>query len=299
MTTQGRPSSRLHFQKLLDGTPHPILSYGVRILLILAGDLLGAVSVNNFYVPAHILTGGITGIAQLINHYSGLPIGTLYFVFNIPLFVLGYRYLGKRFVALTGIGIVGFAVFTDFIHLDLPAIHDPLLVCLYGGVLGGISSGLVIRAGGSVGGTDILSLVVNRVTGKSVGGASFAMNAVIVLLSMSVFGIQAGMYTLVAMFAGSRVMNALMHFQQRKTALIVSSMAADISKVIGARLGRGSTLLNASGTYTNSSMQVLICTLTQLELTEMKSLALDLDPQVFITVLDTTEVVGRFRHVSI
>ena len=150
-----------------------------------------------------------------------------------------------------------------------------------------------------MGGTDILSLVLNRSTGKSLASLSFAMNVVVLLLSMTVFGIPAGMYTLVSMFATSRVINALMHFQQRKTALIVSAYCTEISAEIGLRLGRGSTLLNASGTYTKSSVGVLMCALTHLEVADLKLLASEIDPQVFITVLDTTEVVGRFRHISV
>ncbi|MCF8566197.1 YitT family protein [Alicyclobacillus tolerans] len=281
-------------------TNHGWVSYGFRILVVLLGDFIGAVALNNFLVPAHILAGGITGIAQLLHHiWVVLPIGTLYFVFNIPLFLVGYRFLGKRFVLLTGVGIVGFSAFTDLIHIRFIPVHDPLLISLYGGVLSGISSGIVIRVGGSMGGTDILGLVFNRLFNKNFAAMSFAINVAIVLVSMTVFGVAAGMYTLVSMFAASRVVNALMHYQQRKTALIVSTHCNEISQLIGERLGRGSTLLNASGTYTNSSVGVLMCALTHLEVTELKLLATSIDKNVFITVLDTTEVVGRFRHLSV
>lgn len=290
----------LRLNQLVQVERHPVLSYAFRIAVVIAGGLIGAISVNNFLVPAHILAGGITGITQILHHeFLFLPIGTLYFLFNIPLFVLGWRHLGRRFIFLTGVGIASFSLFTDTVHLQFTPVHDPLLISLYGGVLGGISSGIVIRVGGSMGGTDILSLVLNRLTGKSLASISFAMNVVVLLLSMMVFGIPAGMYTLVSMFATSRVINALMHYQQRKTALIVSTKCTEISKEIGLRLGRGSTLLNASGTYTNASVGVLMCALTHLEVTELKIMAKQIDPKVFITVLDTTEVVGQFRHLSV
>jgi uncharacterized membrane-anchored protein YitT (DUF2179 family) len=283
-------------------TPHryPRLTYGIRILVLLIGCFLGAVSVNSFLVPAHILAGGVTGVAQIIHHYTNWPIGSLYFIFNVPLFILGYKYLGKQFVILTAIGIVAFSFFTDWVHIqfDLP-LNDPLLVGLYGGVLAGLSSGLIIRVGGSAGGTDILSLVIHRISGKSVGSLSFFFNAVIVVCSMGVFGVPAGMYTLVSMFATSRVINALMHYQNRKTALIVSAKAQEISKAIAQQIHRGSTLLNASGTYTNSSVGVLMCALTHFELAELKWICTSVDPNVFITVLDTTEVVGRFRNLPV
>lgn len=279
---------------------HPIIDFIWRMILVLIGDFLGAISINNFLVPAQILSGGVTGIAQILHHYYDfLPIGTMYFIFNIPLFILGYKYLGKRFVALTGIGIAGFSAFTDLIHLhfSVPS-NDLLMMSLYGGVLGGISSGLAIRAGGSMGGTDILSVVLYRLSGRNVSSTGLIMNVLVLLLSTSVFGVRAGMYTLVAMFASSRIVATLMHYQQRKTALIVTTRAREMSQTIGKRLTRGSTLMHASGTYTNSELGVLMCVLTYLELADLKIVAQEIDPQAFITVLDTTEVVGRFRHIS-
>jgi len=278
---------------------HPVIDFAWRVIVVLVGDLLGAIALNNFLVPAQILSGGVTGIAQILHHYFHfLPIGTLYFVFNIPLFILGYKYLGKKFIALTGIAIVGFSVFTDLLHVHFNIPHDPLLISLYGGVLSGLSSGVVIRIGGSMGGTDILSMVIFRLTGNSIGGTGFVMNALIVLVSMIVFGVSAGMYTLVSMFAASRVVNTLMNYQQRKTALIVSAKAEGIAATIRDRLTRGSTLMQAHGTYTNASLGILMCVMTHWEIAELKVIAAEVDPNSFITVLDTTQVIGRFRHIS-
>lgn len=291
-------SSQLNINYFLRTSRHPVLNIIIRISVLLFACLISAVSVNSFLVPARILAGGVTGIAQIIHHFWAIPIGTMYFIFNIPLFVLGYRYLGKQFILLTGVGIIGFSVFTDFVHLDfnLP-VKDPLIMSLYGGVLGGLASGLIFRVGGSSGGTDILSLVFNRLTGRSVGSLGFGMNIVIVLLSMTVFGIPAGLYTLVSMFATSRVVNALLNYQNRKTALIISAKAQEIGEAIGTELGRGSTLLTASGAYTKTSTNVLICALTHLELTELRQICTAIDPNVFVTVLPTTEVYGKFRHI--
>jgi uncharacterized membrane-anchored protein YitT (DUF2179 family) len=292
--------TKVDVNQLIGDRGHPAITYTLRIIVLLIGCFIGAVGVNSFLVPAKIQAGGVTGVAQLINHFWHIPIGTLYFLFNIPLFVLGYRYLGKKFVFFTGIGIAAFSVFTDIIHLGVPLpMEDPLLICLYGGVLLGVSSGIIFRVGGSAGGTDILSLVINRVTGRSVGSLGFGINIVIVLLSMTVFGIDLGMYTLVAMFATSRVINSLLHYQNRKTALIVSTRTAEISQAIGEKLIRGSTLLSGSGAYTRAETGVLICALTHLELSELKALCTELDPNVFITVLDTTEIVGKFRHLPV
>ncbi|KPV39903.1 YitT family protein [Alicyclobacillus ferrooxydans] len=291
-------SNQLNINYFLRTSRHPVLNVGVRIIVLLFACVLSAVAINSFLVPARILAGGVTGIAQIIHHFWSLPIGTMYFIFNIPLFILGFRYLGKQFIFLTGVGIVGFSVFTDTIHphFNLP-VQDPLLMSLYGGVLGGVASGLVFRVGGSTGGTDILSLVFNRITGRSVGSLSFGMNVIIVILSMTVFGIPAGLYTLVSMFATSRVVNALLNYQNRKTALIVSVKATEIGEAIGQQLGRGSTLLQASGAYSKANTNLLICALTHLELTELRQLCTAIDPNVFVTVLPTTEVYGRFRHV--
>lgn len=276
----------------------PVIDFMWRVFVVLLGDLAGSISVNNFLVPAHILSGGVTGIAQILHHYFViLPIGTLYFLFNIPLFLLGYRYLGKRFILLTAIGVAGFSAATDLVHLNFQTPHhDPLLMSLYGGVLGGISSGLAIRVGGSMGGTDILSVVLYRLTGRNVSSTGLIMNVIVLLLSAMVFGTEAGMYTLVSMFAASRVVATLMHYQQRKTALIVTSQAEKMANAISARLTRGSTLMSASGTYSKQNLGVLMCVLTWLEVADLKLLAQDIDPHAFVTILDTTEVLGHFRH---
>ncbi|ACV59365.1 YitT family protein [Alicyclobacillus acidocaldarius] len=279
------------------GASHPALDWTWRIAVILFSDLVGAVAVNNFLTPAHILAGGVTGVAQILHHYvPALGVGTMYFVFNIPLFILGYRYLGRRFIFQTGIAILGFSALADFVRLHFSAPTDPLLMGLYGGVLTGLSSGLVIRVGGSMGGTDIVSLVVHRLTGRNIGSVSFVMNAAIVLLSMLVFGVPAGLYTLVSMYAASRVVSGLMHFQQRKTALIVTSKPSEVASAIGQRLVRGSTVMRAYGAYTQRERGVLLCAMTHLEIADLKEIVQSLDPDAFITILDTTEVVGRFRQ---
>ena len=285
----------LNLAHWLDATRHPYTSMVVRVIAILIGDFIGAFALNNFFAPAHILAGGITGIAQTVHHFIGIGIGTLYFLFNIPLIVLGYRNLGRRFVVLTGFAIAGFSAFTDFVHIDFTPHGESLLIALYAGVLMGISSGIIFRVGGSSGGTDIVSLVINRRTGRSIGSLSFAMNVLVVGLSATVFGVETGMYTLVAMFAGSRVMNTLMNYTQRKTAFIVSAKADQIADAISHKLGRGVTMMRASGAYSKSELGVLICALTQLEISELRMLATEIDPSVFITVLGTTEVIGRFR----
>jgi uncharacterized membrane-anchored protein YitT (DUF2179 family) len=301
MMTMAREREKrpIDLENMMRQNAHPIRSYAIRIVIILIGDLLGAIAVNNFLTPARILAGGLTGISQLINHFiPALPTGSLYLVLNIPLFILGYRYLGRRFIILTGVGIAGFSVFTDTVRLHIAPPSDPLLLVLYGGVLLGASSGLVIRAGGSTGGTDIVSLVYNRKTGKSVGGVSFGINAVVVLLSTSVFGVAAGMYTLVSMFAAARVTNSLLHYQHRKTALIVTTRPKEVASEILERLGRGSTLLHGVGTYTGQDLGVLMCVVTDLEIGELKLLVKNTDPKVFISILDTSEVVGHFKYVA-
>ncbi|GMA51575.1 membrane protein [Alicyclobacillus contaminans] len=290
--------SKLSVDYWMAPTGHPLWTFFVRIAIILIGCFVGAVSVNSFLVPAHILAGGITGFAQMITHFTHWPLGTLYFAFNIPLFILGWRDLGKRFILLTGIGILGFSLFTDVVHIHFNLPSDPLLVALYGGVLGGVSSGLILRVGGSAGGTDILSLALNRRTGKSVGSVSFAINVVIVLLSMTVFGVAAGLYTLVSMYATSRVMNALMHYQNRKTAMIVSTKADAIAEAIGRHLNRGCTFIEGSGGYTRSPLGVLMCALTSIEVGELKALCSAVDPKAFVIILDTTEVYGHFRNLT-
>src|SRR5258708_7758384 len=153
-----------------------------QMLIIVVCEVINALAFRSLIVPARLLSGGVVGVALLLNQLFSLPIGLQTMIYNIPIFVLGWRYLGRRFVALSVIGVVSFSLLTDNLH---PAFltHDLLLIAIFGGVATGIADGIIMRVGGSTGGFDILGLIVSRRFGISTGQVFLAFNGVIIVLA--------------------------------------------------------------------------------------------------------------------
>src|SRR5260221_9672344 len=163
--------SHYHEHKGLTMTNSPrraVQLFVFKVLVILACETLNAIAYRALIVPARLLSGGVVGSALLINQVLGWPIGLQTILYNIPIFLIGYRYLGRRFVLLSIWGVLAFSFLLD--NLVLPrTTHDPLLVAVFGGVVTGIADGIILRTGGSTGGLDIIGLIVSRRFGLSIG----------------------------------------------------------------------------------------------------------------------------------
>ncbi len=274
----------------------PIRDYALLIL----GALVQAIALRLFLVPANLASGGISGISQLIHHFTGWPIGLMVFIGNVPLFLLGWRFLGgRRFALRTLVAVAAYAFFVDAL-LWLPffpkaGITDDLVLnSLYGAVVNGIGYGLVYRAQGTSGGSDILARILNRWRGISMTQSYLTTDAVVVLAAGFVFGWQRALYAIITLYVSGLVVDTTMEGAGTvRTALIVSDHAEAVSQRILSEMERGVTILAGTGGYTAEPRPVLYCVVTRSEVQQLKTIVHEADPKAFMVVGAAYEALGE------
>ncbi len=267
-------------------------------LYILVGALVQAFAMRLFLIPAQLVSGGISGTAQIINYFVPWPIGVMVLIGNIPIFFLGWRYLGgPRFALRTALSILAFSFFTDFLGLFLPAkgmVHDLVLNCLYGGVLLGIGLGLVYRGKGTSGGTDVLGRILSHRLGMSISQAYMATDTVVILAAGFVFGWENALYALVTTYvSGLAAEMALEGSDVFRTAIIISNCPDDVAHKIMADMERGVTILSGQGAYTGMDRPVLYCVISRSEVAQLKDLVHQSDPKAFMVIGQAHEALGE------
>ncbi|KUK69027.1 MAG: hypothetical protein XD89_0882 [Anaerolineae bacterium 49_20] len=267
-------------------------------VLILLGAFIQAMALRLFLVPSDLVSGGISGLAQLINHYSSFPIGLIVLLGNIPLFILGWQYLGgPRFAVRTILSILAFSIFTDTLALFMPGsgvTDDLVLNTLYGGLLLGIGLGIVYRGRGTSGGTDILGRILNRHFGITISQAYLITDSVVVLGAGFVFGWSKALYGLVLIYvSGLAAETALQGTNIIRTAMIVTAETEAVTHAIMHDLERGVTILSGTGGYTGEPRAVIYCTVSRMEINRLKILVHDIDPRAFMVIGQAQEALGE------
>jgi uncharacterized membrane-anchored protein YitT (DUF2179 family) len=267
-------------------------------LLILLGALIQALALRLFLIPADLVSGGISGLAQLVNHYTGFPIGMMVLIGNIPLFILGWRHLGgPRFTIRTILSILAFSIFTDtlvfFLPID-PVTNDMVLNTLYGGLLMGIGLGIVYRGRGTSGGTDILGRILNQYSGITISQAYLITDSLVVIGAGFVFGWTNALYGLVLIYvSGLAAEIALQGTNIIRTAIIVTTETEAVTQAIMRDLERGVTILSGTGGYTGEPRAVIYCTVARMEINRLKILVHDIDPKAFMVIGQAQEALGE------
>ena len=264
------------------------------LIVIVIGTFLSAISYNQMFIPNRMLSGGVAGISIIINTLTGWPTGLLVLVMNIPILIIGYKHIGGKFIILTTLAVVGLSLFLDVIPVRA-ALDDMLLAAVFGGVLNGVGLGLVLRVGGSTGGTDVIGVIANRKFSLSIGEVLMGSNAVIVGVSAVLFDLSSALYTLIGMFVASRVVDSMQTSRGKKNVLIVSAKPQEVANAINTKLERGVTFLHGEGAYEHNQRKIILCVLTRYELSQLKETVLGIDPEAFMTISDTNEVIGRFQ----
>ncbi len=266
------------------------------LLLITLGMLVYAASINLFLVKDHLLSGGLTGLA-LIGQYSfGLPVAALFFILNIPLILLGWFRLNRRFTGLSILGIaaaaLGLAVTRTWV--SLVPLEDPLLCGILGGAGKGLGLALALSHQGSSGGMDLLAVYLRkRDSGMMIGRYYFLGNAAIVLIGAWRFGLASGVYTAVSLYVAALVIEKyITRFSPRKALLIISRRPEEIAQVIKHEINRGVTYLYGEGVYTQDNYKVIFCIVPARQLYATKQSILGIDPRAFLSVINMAEVEG-------
>jgi uncharacterized membrane-anchored protein YitT (DUF2179 family) len=274
------------------------------VILIATGALLQALALRLFLVPANLASGGISGLAQIINYYTGWPIGLMVLLGNLPLFLLGWRFLGgPRFALRTALAIVLFSFFTDFLVLFLPAdglTPDFVLNALFGGLISGVGFGLVYRGRGTSGGSDILARILNHWRGIPLSQSYLLTDALIMLLAGLAFSWENALYALVMLYVSGLVAEGVTEGSNVvRTALIITDHPEEVADQILNVMERGVTMLPARGAYTGEARTVLYCVVNRSEVVQIKSLVREVDPRAFMVIGQAHEVLGEgFRPLA-
>ena len=282
------------FIKQIDFSWRSISDY----LLIILGGFVQALALRTFLIPSQLVGGGISGVAQLLHYLWRTPVGMITLLANIPLFVIGWRYLGgPRFALRTILSVVSFTVFTDIL-IELtgqaPITDDILLNSLYGGIILGIGLGLVYLGRGTSGGTDILTRILNQRLGMSISLAYMITDSFAVLLAGFFFSWDKSLYGLIMIsLSGVAADMVSQGTNVIREAMIITDETEKVVTAITQGLGRGTTIINAKGGYTNKNRPIVFCVVTAGEVIRLKAIVHEADPDAFMVVGHANEALGE------
>ncbi len=276
--------------------------------LILISSLIQAFSLRIFFVPANLASGGVSGISQLINHFTGWPIGMMVLIGNIPLFALGWRFLGGRqFAFRTAFTVITYSLFTDLLLRTalfarngaatqiISDLHgDIFLNTLYGAIVSGIGYGLVYRARGTSGGSDILARILNHYRGTPMTQSYLMVDTAVILGAGFVFGWKAALYAMIALYVSGLVAETTLEGGGTvRAAMIVTGEPETISNRVLDELERGVTILEGTGAYTGAARPVLYCVISRAEVATLKAIVHEIDPHAFMVIGVAHEALGE------
>ncbi|MBA2872081.1 uncharacterized membrane-anchored protein YitT (DUF2179 family) [Anoxybacillus calidus] len=271
-----------------------------KFAVVLIGALLNAIGMNLFLIPANVYTSGFAGLAQLTSKLVGdytpyeISTGILLFILNIPVAILGWKRVGKSFTFYSFLSVVLMSFFLEIIPIQALS-SDILLNAVFGGVIAAVGIGLTLKWGASTGGLDIIALVLSHLKDRPIGIYIFTLNAVIILTAGYVYGWEQALYTLVTLYATTRVIDSIHTRHQKLTAMIITSKGEEMKKAIHAKLVRGITTVPAKGAFSKEDKDMLIIVITRYELFDLSRIIKKVDPKAFTNIVQTTEVLGLFR----
>jgi len=273
-----------------------------RVLMIIIGACLAAFAIERLLVPNKMIDGGIIGVSLILdylipNEWGLLNFATLVIILNAPFMYFGYKQIGKTFMLSTILGVVILGVAERYFHHFAPLTNQPILAAVFGGLALGLGVGLVIRHGGSLDGTEILGILLTKKIPFSVGEFVMFVNVFIFGWAAFVLGLEPAMYSVMTYYIASKMIDAVVEgLDETRAAFIVTDHYEEISSAILHRLGRGTTKLIGKGGYTDEQKEIIYAVVTRLEVTKLKSIINEIDPNAFITIMATHEVRGaRFK----
>lgn len=264
-----------------------------KYIMLFLGSILAASGLEFFLVPNQIIDGGIVGISIMVSHLTDVSLSIFLVVFNLPFLYVGYMQIGKSFTVATLFSVISLAYWVAIFHPIPELTNDLFLSAIYGGILVGIGVGIIIRYGGSLDGTEIVAIILDKRSGFSVGEIIMFFNLFILGSAGLVFTWDKAMYSLVAYFVAFKVIDLTIEgLDESKGVMIISNNPDEIAAALMARLGRGVTILHGEGGYTREPKKVLYSVVTRLEIAKLKSIIYEKDEGAFVTIQEVHEVVG-------
>lgn len=266
-----------------------ILSY----VIITIGTLIAAFAIDTLLIPNTILDGGVTGISMIISKLSGISLSILVLIINIPFVLVGYKHLGKYFLARTTYGMLTFSLFLKLLEIIEPITNEILLATVFGGAMLGIGVGLVIRFGGCVDGTESVALVLTKKLNLSVGQIILIFNLIIYSVAAFLFGIDRALYSILTYFITFKMIDLVSTgLEQTKSAIIITDKGKELAREIYNKLGRTTTMMEGKGLLSGDK-EILYCVLTRIEIYELKKIVSEMDESAFISIGEVTDIIGN------
>lgn len=255
---------------------------------------MAAISIELFLVPNSIIDGGIIGISLILNYLTNVNFGILVLIINLPFLYAGFKYIGKNFCISSLFGIISLSIVESFLHHVEPFTAEPLLATVFGGMILGAGVGIVVRSGGSLDGTEILGILLTKKFPFSIGEFVMFFNVFIFGWAGFVLGWEQAMFSVITYYIASKAIDAVSQgiLNETKAAFIVSDEYEELAETINQRLGRGVTKFYGKGGYYDKEKEVIYVIVTRLEIAKLKSMTHEIDPNAFITIMDTQEVHG-------
>jgi uncharacterized membrane-anchored protein YitT (DUF2179 family) len=264
------------------------------LALITAGSVICAVAINGILLPQKFLATGFAGMALMVHYlFPSLPVSLSYILLNIPVFIIGWVYVGRRFLLYSLAGLFIFSFAMEWIQVTIP-MHDKLLSALLGGIISGIGGGILLRSLGSAGGLDILSVILMKQFSIRIGTSVLAFNTILLFAISFYFSVEAALYALIFSFVSSKIVNLVVTgLSQRKSVMIISPQWDEIAREIMTRMNRGVTAIGGEGMYTGRQLKILYTVVTFQDVSRLKDKIRRIDPDALVVFSDTMEVMGR------
>lgn len=284
-------------------TKKQVISHTKGFAFNIIAAIFAAIGIKMFAVPNQIAPSGFIGLTVIINYLTGLPIGSMSLLMNIPFLIICWKVIGKNFVLQTVRVLIIYTILLDFVFSTPPVYTgDPLLAALFGGVFNGIAGGLVFSQGASSGGTDlIIKLIRKKYPYVSTGQLVVAINGIIMIMAALVYGnIEAALYGLIMTFTSGKIVDAMLNgADSAKSVMIVTHQPQIISDCIIHKLRRSATILNGTGAYRKDNTFVLLCVVRKTEFFQLKKLIRETDPNAFVIVNEANQILGQgFRAID-
>lgn len=272
-----------------------------RMLVILITGITAAIGLNFFLIPAKVFSAGMNGVAQITATllYTNLSItintGIFILLLNIPVFILSFIKLGKEATIFSFVNVTSVSLMTTFFPIEMIT-TNPLMNAIVGGVLLGIGAGLSLKMGFTTGGMDIISLVLSKTTGKTVGKYMFFLNGIIVAVAGVLFDWESALYTIISIYCMTQVVDTIHTSHQKITAMIVTTQSDAVVTAISQQMVRGMTLLPSIGGYSKKEGRMIMMVITRYELYDLEQVVYSVDENAFMNIIPTQSVLGRFAN---
>ena len=268
----------------------------IEIVLTIVGALIMALGVSLFLLPNQLSSGGVAGVATITYYLLKIPMGTMILLINIPLFMIAFFKVGKSFFVKSLIGTIALSYFIDFFDKFEPLTNDRFLACIYGGILLGLGTAIILKASSSTGGSDIVSFIVKEYKPNvKVGNLIMIIDIIIVALNVVFFKeIEIGLYSAIAIYLMGKMIDILFEgINFTKLLLIISDKTEEIAEEIGKKVQRGATGIYGKGMFENKNRLVLMCAAGRGDVLKIKHIVQENDKEAFIIITNAREVLGK------